>query len=225
MDISLNQLTYDKLRKDILTFSLKPGEPISAQRIAERYEVSRTPAREALVRLQDEGMVDIYPQSCSVVALINIDRIRQEWYVRKTLELGMVDAFFDKVTEKDIDLMRKSIRELSRFGSEARTHENSYEYLSCDDQFHEISYAVAGEKLAATIIRNSLMNYKRARLLVDFDSVNKDRTVEDHETLLRYVEKGDREAYRSFLGVHLSRIIGDMNEMKEQFPDMFDKTA
>ena len=45
MDKSLNQQTYDRCRKDIMTFALKPGEPVSAAKLAERYNVSRTPAR------------------------------------------------------------------------------------------------------------------------------------------------------------------------------------
>ena len=49
VDRSLNQQTYERFRKDIMTFALKPGDPVSAAKLAERYEVSRTPAREALV--------------------------------------------------------------------------------------------------------------------------------------------------------------------------------
>ena len=63
MDKTLNQETYDRLKKDIMTFALKPGDQVSAAKLAERYHVSRTPAREALVKLETEGLVDIYPQS------------------------------------------------------------------------------------------------------------------------------------------------------------------
>ena len=71
MTNSLNQQTYDLFRKDIMTFSLKPGESVSAAKIADRYHVSRTPAREALVKLETEGLVDIYPQSKSLISKID----------------------------------------------------------------------------------------------------------------------------------------------------------
>lgn len=77
MEKNLNEFTYQKLKKDIMTFVLVPGEAISAAKIAERYGVSRTPAREAIVKLQKEGLVDIYPQSKSLVSWINMERIRQ----------------------------------------------------------------------------------------------------------------------------------------------------
>ena len=51
MGYSLNNKTYDNLKRDIMTLALMPGEPVSAAKIAERYDVSRTPAREALVKL------------------------------------------------------------------------------------------------------------------------------------------------------------------------------
>ena len=223
MDTSLNQQTYEKLKKDILTFALKPGEPVSAQRIAERYDVSRTPAREALVRLQDEGMVDIYPQSRSVISKIKRDRIHQEWYVRKCLELGMVDSFFDKVRKEDISEMKKAVVQLSKLGDTPRTHETSFDYINCDDHFHSIMYYVTGESLAASIIENTLLNYRRVRLLVDLDNINKDRTVDDHERLIKLLEKKDREGYRLLLTEHLSHIIEDMKRLYKQFPEMFEE--
>ena len=105
MDRTLNRDTYERLKQDIMKFILKPGEQVSAAKLAERYQVSRTPVREALVKLETEGLVDIFPQSKSVISRINLHRARQEWFIRSTLELGMVDAFFDKLTEQDIDLM------------------------------------------------------------------------------------------------------------------------
>ena len=91
MDNTLNQQTYERMKREIMTFALKPGDPVSAAKLAERYNVSRTPARETLVKLQTEGLIDIFPQSKSVISKINVQRVRQEWFIRKTLEMGMVD--------------------------------------------------------------------------------------------------------------------------------------
>ncbi len=222
MDKSLNQQTYDRCRKDIMTFALKPGEPVSAAKLAERYNVSRTPAREALVRLQSEGMVDIFPQSKSMISKIDITRARQEWFIRKTLEIAMTDVFFENVTQKDIEEMKKYARECERIGEQPRNHETSYEYLINDNKFHAVTYYVAGESLAAEIISSTMAHYSRVRLLVDLDNENKDRTVADHEDLIRFVEAGDKEGYRAALGKHLGRVIGDIELMNKQAPHLFD---
>ena len=68
MEKNLNESTYERLKKEIMTFALVPGEAISAAKIAARYGVSRTPAREAIVKLEKEGLVDIYPQSKTLVS-------------------------------------------------------------------------------------------------------------------------------------------------------------
>lgn len=222
MDKSLNQQTYDRCRKDIMTFALKPGEPVSAAKLAERYNVSRTPAREALVRLQSEGMVDIFPQSKSMISKIDITRARQEWFIRKTLEIAMTDAFFEHVTQKDIEEMKKYARVCERIGEQPRNHETSYEYLINDNKFHAVTYYVAGEALAAEIIGSTMAHYSRVRLLVDLDNENKDRTVADHEDLIRLIEAGDKEGYRAALGKHLGRVIGDIELMNKQAPHLFD---
>ncbi|MBO5245893.1 MAG: GntR family transcriptional regulator [Eubacterium sp.] len=222
MDRSLNQQTYDQCKKDIMTFALKPGEPVSAAKLAERYHVSRTPAREALVRLNSEGMVDIYPQSKSIVSKINVARAKQEWFIRKTLEIEMTDAFFANVTPEDIEEMRMYARRCEELGAQPRNHETAYEYLCNDNKLHAVTYRVAGEDLSAEIINSTMAHYSRIRILVDLDNVNKDRTVADHEDLIKLIENGDIEGYRVGLKTHLERVIGDIETMSKLAPELFD---
>ena len=222
MDRLLNQHTYESLKKDIMTFGLKPGEPVSAAKIAERYKVSRTPAREALVMLQSEGLVDIFPQSRSVISKINVMRTRQEWFVRRTLELAMVDRLFDNITKEDIEEMIQYADKLAVIGSKPSTPDTAYEYLQYDNRFHEVTYRVAGEELAASIIERSMSHYNRARLLIDMDNIRKDRTVADHAKLIRLAETGNREGYRAALSIHLGYIQSDIEEMNRNQPDIFD---
>ena len=85
-----------------------------------------------------------------------------------------------------------------------------------------MTYYVAGEALAAEIIGSTMAHYSRVRLLVDLDNENKDRTVADHEDLIRLIEAGDKEGYRAALGKHLGRVIGDIELMNKQAPHLFD---
>ncbi len=222
MDKSLNQQTYDRCRKDIMTFALKPGEPVSAAKLAERYHVSRTPAREALVLLSTEGLVDIFPQSKSVISKINISRVRQEWFIRKTLEIGMIDAFFKNVSAADIEQMKAYAKRCEEIGMQPRNHETSYEYLVSDNKFHAVTYHVAGEMLAAELIESTMAHYSRVRLLVDLDNAYKDRTVSDHSNLIRLIEAGNKEEYRKVLTTHLGRVLGDLERKSQELPDLFE---
>lgn len=221
-DISLNQRTYERLKREIMTFTLMPGEPISAAKIAERYQVSRTPAREAIVKLETEGLIDIYPQSKSVVSKVDIKRANQEWFVRRSLELGMVDALFDNVTQDAIDEMKYYANQLSEVGKNRSSAEESYEYLRYDNLFHMVTYKVAKQDLASEIISNMMVHYNRIRLLNDLDDNNKNRTVADHASLIECVENNDREGYRAYLIRHLGHIISDIEIMGKIKPELFE---
>ena len=105
MEKSLNEETYEKLKYDIMNFEVLPGDSISAQKIALRYNVSRTPAREAIVNLEKEGLLKVIPQSGTYVACINCKRSEQEWFVRKSLEIGMIDAIFENASADMLDKM------------------------------------------------------------------------------------------------------------------------
>lgn len=221
MKNSLNQSTYERFKMDIMTFALKPGEVVSAAKIAERYEVSRTPAREALVKLETEGLVDIFPQSKSVISRIDVKRAKQEWFIRKTLELGMVDEMFERVQESDILKMRSYCTKMEEVSAGEKTNETAYEYLRCDNEFHALTYRIAGESLAADMIQNTMAHYNRIRLLVDIDYSHTQRTVSTHEQLISYIEKKDKEAYRKLLNTHLGYITQDIEDIRRQNPELF----
>lgn len=219
---SLNSDTYERLKREIMMFSLKPGEAISAAKIAAKYEVSRTPAREAIVKLETEGLVQIYPHSRTLVSRIDRKRANQEWFVRKTLELGMADAFIERLTDADLALMRSYNEKLVKCRQEPMDHERAYNYIRYDDAMHAVSHHVAGEELAAAVIATSMSHYNRIRLLVDLDAGQRDKTIAEHEQLLGYAQKRERDHYRQALQAHLSRIETDIETMFEQYPDYFE---
>lgn len=223
MDNSLNQTTYERFKQDILMFNLKPGDTVSAAKIAERYNVSRTPAREALVKLETEGLVDIIPQSKSVISRIDIDKARQEWFIRRTLELGMVDRFFENLSNEDISQMEYHNKVMEERAKEAQSHENVYAYLLADNDFHAVTYRVSGEYMSENVIKSFRAHYSRLRFLTEIDNYHQGRTVSGHEELISLLKRRDKEAYRRMLSKHLDYIITDIGEMEKVFPDYFVK--
>ena len=221
MENSLNQSTYERFKKDILTFSLKPGDTVSAAKIADRYSVSRTPAREALVRLETEGLVDIIPQSRSVISRIDINKAKQEWFIRYSLEIAMVDRIFEHKSENLIRQMKKQNKNMTQLSQKAKSHENSYAYQMADNAFHAATYIAAGEELSANVIAGTMAHYSRLRFLTEVEDTYQDRTITGHEKLIELLEADDREGYRSALKTHLGYILKDVEEMERRFPNYF----
>ncbi len=221
MSRSLNTQTYENLKRDIMTLALMPGEPVSAAKIAERYNVSRTPAREAIVKLESEALIDIYPQSGSVISRIDIDRAEQEWFVRKTLEMGVVDGLFDHVSELDTENMRELNEDMKKVAKKMTDSGMIYEYLRCDNEFHTITYLAAGQELAAEIVARSMTHYNRIRLLIDMENANKDRTLAMHDQLIKCIEQKDKEGYRTLLYKHISYFKDDIEVLRENKRELF----
>jgi GntR family transcriptional regulator, rspAB operon transcriptional repressor len=81
---------YEALRDAIVTIRLLPGTTLSENRICRHFGVSRTPARAAVLRLADEGLIDVYPQQGSVVSLIRLSRMDASRFVRGALETAVL---------------------------------------------------------------------------------------------------------------------------------------
>lgn len=180
MEKSLNEETYEKLKYDIMNFKLLPGDTISAQKVALRYDVSRTPAREAIVNLEKEGLLKIIPQSGTYVACINCRRSEQEWFVRKSLEIGMVDAIFEHASDEVLDKMTELNNRLINYNEQVE----SVPRIEIDNAFHELIYECSGEQLANNIIQTQMSHYNRIRYLAELNSAISARTNDEHEMLI-----------------------------------------
>src|ERR1700716_1775851 len=81
---------FERLRGLIISLALPPGSPLSRAGLAEQFGVSSTPIRDALMRLEEEGLVDVFPQYATVVSRIDIGLAQQAHFLRQALELEIV---------------------------------------------------------------------------------------------------------------------------------------
>src|SRR3954468_21526908 len=83
---------FERLRNAILALELPPGSPLSRTDLAAQFGVSSTPIRDALMRLEEEGLVDVFPQHATVVSRVDVGRAEQAHFLRQALELEIVRA-------------------------------------------------------------------------------------------------------------------------------------
>lgn len=217
MEKSLNEETYEKLKHDIMTFHLEPGDIISAQKIATRFSVSRTPAREAIVKLEKEDLVKILPQSGTYVARINTARAEQEWFVRMSLEVAMVDRFFENVNEKTIEKMEEYNNRLIHYDD----NKESCSRVEIDNAFHQLIYEATGETLASDIIKTQMSHYNRIRYLAELNKSISSKTNDEHRSLIEAARNKDKEAYLNIIQRHIYRILGEEDNLRKIYPDYF----
>src|SRR5712664_2881561 len=83
---------FEQLRKLIISLALPPGSPLSRNALAEQFGVSSTPIRDALMRLEEEGLVDVFPQYATVVSRVDVRLAQQAHFLRQAIELEIVRA-------------------------------------------------------------------------------------------------------------------------------------
>lgn len=218
MSVSLNENTYNKLKKDIMTFKLIPGDVISAQKVAMRYDVSRTPAREAIVKLEKDGLLKIYPKSGTYVAKINMARANQEWFVRMNLEIGMVNQFIRNCSDDVIEKMKEKNEKLEHFSD----IQEDISRIEIDNGFHDLIYECSHEYLSKEIINTQMTHYNRIRYLADLNEKISHKTVLEHRALIKAAEQKDTKTFETVIKKHIRRIAGDQEKLIKIYPEFFE---
>ena len=109
-----SETIYDELKGDIIFLRLKPGEEISQADISEKFDVSRSPVRDALMRLRSEGLVVMRPQRGCWVSRIDLSRVDDECFFRLALEKSVIDRYREYMKASDLTRLEYFIALLAR---------------------------------------------------------------------------------------------------------------
>ena len=101
--MSFRQQIYDEIRHDIITCVLAPGEPLSENQFVERFQVSKTPIREALTSLVQDGLLEYIPNRGFMVTGISIKDIQEIFEARMVCETAMFRLALKYISDADVD--------------------------------------------------------------------------------------------------------------------------
>jgi len=190
-----------KLRREILTGNIKPGERILEQEISAMMKTSRGPVRDALIRLEHEGLVVREPNRSAVVASMTMDDVEEVCSLRVSLEMLALRYALDRAQEEDFARLHR-VNELLR---DCLNNDYSLQKaVDCDLQFHEEFVKVAYHNRVLTMWRSIkpqiwfLIFSRNAFALENFEEA-----VRGHSNLVEQVRSRDHEAARANLQVHL----------------------
>jgi DNA-binding GntR family transcriptional regulator len=214
---NVQDLVYTALRKSIINLNLAPGTTISEKEIAGRYQVSRTPVREAFIHLSQEGLVQVMPQKGTLISLIDLNRVEQEFFLRENLELAVQKRFLkNSRTEHFVHL-----KDLVEAQTKALTQKHYNEFLNYDDAFHRFFFEAAGQELSWQVLENLCGHYHRVRLLsVWFQDIAQD-IIRQHNNLIDALQTNATDRARELLKSHLNQLRIEEPRLKEKFPQYF----
>ncbi|WP_420963403.1 GntR family transcriptional regulator [Brucella sp. IR073] len=212
---------HEILRDRILTVDLVPGTVLSRASLQLEFGVSQTPVRDALMRLQEEGLVDIYPQYATVVAKIDVNHARQAQFMRLSIELEAVRRLTLDSPEETGAKLSVVLRQQQAVASP----ETFDIYDSLDRDFHRTLYERTNILQLWANVRRQSVHLDRLRRL-NLPMPGKLQTVlEDHQAIVDGIRSGDPEKATAALRKHLTGTLSIIDQISEKFPDYIRKEA
>ncbi len=197
--LPLRDVVFNTLRNAILTGELEPGERLMEIKLADKLGVSRTPIREAIRKLELEGLVVNTPRKGAEVANISSEDLRDVLEVRRSLEILAINLACDKITEDELTALYENMESFKKsIATDAAT-----EVASTDVGFHDIIYKATGNQRLIQILGNLREQMYRYRLeyIKDHDTWN--RLISEHEAIYNAIKLRDKESAINAVLTHI----------------------
>lgn len=182
--LPLRDVVFNTLRQAILKGELEPGERLMEIQLADRLGVSRTPVREAIRKLELEGLVLMIPRKGAEVAKISEKNLRDVLEVRRSLEELAIELACQRMTEEDFEALEKA-QEAFQLAVEAG---DSMNIAETDEHYHDIIYNGTGNIRLVQILNNLREQMYRYRLEYIKDAEKRQILLAEHNRILKAVK-------------------------------------
>jgi DNA-binding GntR family transcriptional regulator len=194
---SAADIAYGGIIDLVLNSELRPGERTSVNLLAARLDLGRTPVKEAITRLQTEGLLSVAGRSGTIVKQIDRAQTEQLFALRRALEDFAADFAVQNVTAKDLQQIRKCLQKLGRSNSTS-------EFVRANVEFHSLIVATAANPFLIRFYSQLQIQLQIVTYLLQrgFDTKAADARQREHAIIVKALEKKDAQALKSALHAH-----------------------
>ena len=179
--LPLRDVVFNTLRQAILIGELKPGERLMEIHLADRLGVSRTPIREAIRKLEREGLVTVKPRRGAEVAQITEKSMNDVLEVRRALDALCAELACERITAEGLEALKDA----------------------CDVALHDIIVQATGNQRLIQLVNNLSEQMYRYRFEYIKDSSQHQRLVEEHRVIYQSLVRKDRETAAEAARIHI----------------------
>lgn len=219
---SREEWVYESLKSDILDLRLKPGQLLKETEICEKFGVSRTPVRDAIRLLQEQGFVKNVPYQGVYVTLLSLNYIKQMIYMRVAVETSVLRDFTETATELVLEDIRYLIRK-----QEALLAEPGFlpeQFYRIDAQMHAIWFEATRRTVLWDMLQKQDLYYTRFRMLDFTTETDFTRIIKEHKMLLTCIEQKDFKGMEEILKDHLYYSMKRMrHQIDVEYRDYFEE--
>jgi GntR family transcriptional regulator, rspAB operon transcriptional repressor len=206
---------FDRLRELITSLTLPPGSALSRTALAEQFGLSSTPIRDALMRLDEEGLVEVFPQHATVVSRIDVKLAQQAHFLRQALELEIVRELAINHGPHLVDELNETIARQQRSAKAG----DFAEFMTADDDFHRQLYAATDKLALWALVRSRSGHIDRLRRLHLPSPGKAQDIVRHHKMIAKAIDAGAPDAAQRHLRTHLSGTLAYLDKIRARHPE------
>ena len=199
---TLQEQAYDYVKAQIMNLELKPGQYITDSQVASELNVSRTPVREALRRLEQEGLLVNQARRGWKVYALSLEDIHEIFDIKASLE-GMLAR---RAATCQDEGLQKSLREAMEGMKRAARTGDGDAWLEADFQLHRVIFSMGGNERAAGIIQNLNDQWHRVRIGFLAMQGRIERSNPEHEAVVDMILSGDSQEAERLMRIHLDNV-------------------
>lgn len=197
--LPLRDVVFNTLRQAILTGELKPGERLMEIHLANRLGVSRTPIREAIRKLELEGLVTMIPRRGAEVAQITEKSMKDVLEVRRTLDALSAELACERISPEEEEALKKACQNFE----EAVKTKDAKIIAKADVALHDIIAAATGNQRLIQLINNLAEQMYRYRFEYIKDASQHERIIQEHRIIYESIVKKDKVAASEMAKTHI----------------------
>jgi DNA-binding GntR family transcriptional regulator len=208
---------YAWLRREILAGRMRPGLTLSENEVASRLGTSRTPVREAFIKLESEGLLSVRPQVGTVVAPIDVDQVADGQFLREAIECRTARLAAGRVRPADA----RELKALLKGQARAVARNDQADFLVLDDRMHQHIVTMAGHPNVWRAVEDVKAQLDRVRVLSLEDPSWLATILRQHEAIVERVLVGDGDAASHAMEAHLRSVFASIDTIASREPSYF----
>ena len=209
---------FDHLREQIVSLQLAPGTLLSRQALAERFGVSQTPIRDALLRLEQEALVAVHPQSSTMVAPIDVDQAHEAQFLRIALECEVSRTIALDPAAYDLATPERLLEDMHRAWDGGQ---DKPAFIASDLGYHRAMFRTTGHEGLWELVKQRSGNVDRLRNLHLPEPGKAAQILAAHHAHLDALKAGDEVEAQRVIRRHLTGTLGKARELRETHRQFF----
>ena len=195
---------YDGILNLVLRHELRPGERTSVNLLADRLQIGRTPVKEAITRLQTEGLLSVFGRSGTMVNVIDARQAEQLFALRQVLEDFAPEQAVEHVTDAQIKRLKKLTQEMRRQSLDGDHFRSTVGFVSANVEFHASIVAASGNPFLLRLYSQIQMQTQIVTYLIHrgYDPRAAERRQAEHENIMKALVARDGKALKASLRAH-----------------------